>query len=212
VPLPPHSYLFPRISPDGKTLAIEIEGATHNLYTYDLARGVLTKITTDGVSHAPVWTPDGGNLCFRSWKAGTMTMWEMPWDRSRPEQRITTVGQSQSPVSVSPDGRFLAFNQGSPGTGLDVWVMPLTGEDRTPRPFVRSKFAEGSAKFSPDGKWVTYCSNESGKPQAYVQPWPGPGAIVQISTCRTRPGNIPELGEADREQTISGPGSLGCYS
>ena len=67
--------------------AIKIEGER----AYDLARDVLTKITTDGVSHAPVWTPDGANLCFRSWKAGTMTMWEMPWDRSRPEQRILAV-------------------------------------------------------------------------------------------------------------------------
>jgi serine/threonine-protein kinase len=182
LPLPPRSYLFPRISPDGNSLALEVEGATHNLYTYDLARDVLTKITTDGLSHAPVWTPDGANLCFRSWRAGTMTMWQMPWDRSRPEERLTLAGASQSAVSVSPDGRFLAFNQMEPGTGSDVWMLPLKGDDRKPQPFVKSAFAEASPKFSPDGKWVAYCSNESGKPQAYVQPWPGPGPKLQLSS------------------------------
>src|ERR1051325_8242947 len=77
LPLPQRSYLFPRISPDQKTLAVEVEGATHNLYAYDFGRGVMTKRTPDGRSPAPVWTPDGKQLCFRSWKAGSMTMWRM---------------------------------------------------------------------------------------------------------------------------------------
>ncbi len=182
LPLPPRSYLFPRISPDGKTLAVEVEGATHNLYSYDFARDVMTQVTTDGLSHAPVWTPDGQNICYRSWTAGTMTMWEMPSDRSRPEERVTMVGAQQSAVSVSPDGRYLAYNQMEPGTGSDVWVVPLQGDDREPRPFVKTKFGEASPKFSPDGKWVAYCSNESGKAQVYVQPWPGPGPKIQLSS------------------------------
>jgi Tol biopolymer transport system component len=97
-PLPldePDSYLFPRISPDGKTIAFEIEGATHNLYSWDVARQVTTTLTTDGLSHAPLWTPDGRNICYRSWKAGTMTMWEMPSDHSREAERLTTVGAAE---------------------------------------------------------------------------------------------------------------------
>jgi dipeptidyl aminopeptidase/acylaminoacyl peptidase len=201
LPLKPASYLFPRVSPDGKTLAVEIEGATHNLYSYDFARTVLTKLTTDGLSHAPVWTPDSKDICFRSWKAGTMTMWEMPADRSHPEERLTTVGARQSVVSVSPDGRYLAYNQmadmsaGSAkaematggdveamGTGSDIWVLPLQGDDRKPRRFKGSRFDEASPKFSRDGKWVAYCSNESGRTEVYVEPWPGPGWKIQLSS------------------------------
>ena len=201
LPLKPASYLFPRISPDAKSLAVEIEGATHNLYRYDFARTVMTKLTTDGLSHAPVWTPDGKDICFRSWKAGTMTMWEMPADQSHSEVRLTTIGARQSAVSVSPDGRYLAYNQmadmGVPsaqadtgmsgdmeamGTGSDIWVLPLQGDDRTPRRFKGSKFDEASARFSRDGKWLAYCSNESGKTEVYVEPWPGPGWKIQLSS------------------------------
>jgi serine/threonine-protein kinase len=181
LPLPPRSYLFPRISPDGKQLAFEVEGVNHDLYAYDPDRGVTTKMTTDGVSHAPVWTPDGKHLAFRSWKAGTMTMWWMPSDRSGPEERLTTVGARQSVVSFSPDGRYMAYTQTEPGTGTGIWMLPLQG-DRTPQPFVKAKFRDGSGRFSPDGKWVAYCSPESGRAEVYVQPWPGPGPKIQISS------------------------------
>jgi eukaryotic-like serine/threonine-protein kinase len=205
VPLPPRSYLFPRISPDGTSIVVEVEGATHNLYSYDLARTVLTQLTTDGLSHAPLWTPDGQNICYRSWKAGTMTMWSMPADQSRQGERLTTVGARQSAVSVSPDGRYLAYNQmaeptpgsgmagggmaeegnggeSSMGTGTDIWILPLQGADRTPRAFKQSTFDEASAKFSPDGKWVAYCTNRTGRSEVYVEPWPGPGMRIQLSS------------------------------
>jgi serine/threonine-protein kinase len=181
LPLPVRSYLFPRVSPDGSHLAFEIEGVNHDLYTYDPDRGVTTKMTTDGVSHAPVWTPDGKRLAFRSWKAGTMTMWWMPADRSAPEERLTTIGARQSLVSFSPDGRYASFDQMEfPGTGSDVWILPMQG-DRTPKPLVKSKFMEGSARFSPDGNWVAYCSLESGRAEVWVQLWPGPGPKIQVS-------------------------------
>jgi hypothetical protein len=182
LPLPVRSYLFPRISPDSKQIAFEVEGVNHDLYLHDPEREVTTKLTTDGVSHAPVWTPDGKRIAFRSWKAGTMTMWWMPADRSGPEERLTMVGARQSLVSFSPDGRYATFNQmDTGGTRTDVWMLPMTG-DRTPQPFVKSKFREGSARFSPDGKWVAYCTDESGRNEVFVQPWPGPGPKIQISS------------------------------
>ncbi|MBM3312928.1 MAG: hypothetical protein FJY80_15645, partial [Candidatus Aminicenantes bacterium] len=215
LPLPPRSYLFPRISPDAKTIAVEVEGATHNLYSWDIARGVLTKLTTDGLSHAPVWMPDGKNICFRSWKSGTMTMWSMPSDQSGTEKRLTMVGARQSAVSVSRDGRWLAFNQmgevpsgqsmeemdaGSGmvtrGTGSDIWILPLQGDDRQPRPFANRKFDEASPKFSSDGKLVAYCSNEEGRPEVYVQPWPGPGWKIKLSS---EGGTDPLFCRGDRE-------------
>jgi serine/threonine-protein kinase len=181
LPLPPASYLYPRLSPDGRYLAVEIEGPNHDLYIYDFARSVLTKMTTDGLSHDPVWTPDGKRIVFRSWQAGGMTMWTMPADRSAAATRLDPTGTRQSPVSISPDGRFLAFDQKDIESGDDAWVLPLAGGEAA-QPVARSRFDEGSAKFSPDGRWVAYSSAESGRPQIYIQPFPGPGPKVQVSS------------------------------
>jgi serine/threonine-protein kinase len=181
LPLPPRAYLHPRLSPDGRQVALEIEGPGHNLFTYDLDRGTLTKLTFDGVSHWPLWTPEGKRLTFRSWRTGSFTMWWMPADRSAGEERLTEIGAMQSPASWSPDGRVVTFNQISAETGPDVWVLEMTAE-RKPRPFAQTRFAEGSPKFSPDGKWIAYCSNESGRLEVYAQPYPGPGPKIQIST------------------------------
>ena len=83
LPLKPRSYLHPRLSPDGRQLAYEVEGASHDIFTYDFARGdEPTRMSFDGASHWPLWTPDGQRLTFRSWKTGTMTMWWMPADQS----------------------------------------------------------------------------------------------------------------------------------
>jgi serine/threonine-protein kinase len=180
--LPRRSYLHPRLSPDGQQLAIEVEGPTHDLFTYDFARGVFTKVTFDGLSHWPFWTPRGDRLTFRSMRTGSMSMWWMPADRSGPEERLTEIGQWQTGASWSPDGKALAFTTANdPETAPDVYVLPLEG-DRTPRPLAKSRFAEAAPRFSPDGRWVAYGSNESGRPEIYVQPWPGPGPKIQIST------------------------------
>jgi serine/threonine-protein kinase len=180
LPLPPASYLYPRISPDGLTMAVEIEGPNHDFYFYDFARTVLSKVTTDGLSHDPVWSPDGARVAYRSWQARGMTLWWMRSDRSGAAERLDPAGTRQSPVSFSPDGHFLAFDQKDPETRDDVWVLPLLG-DSTPRPVARTRFGEGSMKFSPDGRWVAYSSDESGRPEVYVQAFPGPGLRVQIS-------------------------------
>jgi len=181
LPLPPRSYLHPRLSPNGRQMAIEVEGASHDIFTYDIARGALTKMSFDGASHWPTFTPDGRGLTFRSWKTGTMTMWSMPADQSGPPTLLTGVGSMQSPESWSPDGSALAFTQmDDPASGSDIYVLPLGG-DRTPFPVVRTKFSEGSPKFSPDGRWLAYSSNESGRSEVYVMAYPGPGAKIQIS-------------------------------
>jgi serine/threonine-protein kinase len=181
LPLPPRSYLYPHLSPDGKQLALEIEGPSHNFYLYDFARGVLTKMTLDGLSHAPVWSPDGKRIGFRSWKLGGMTMWSMPADRSAPEERLLDAKGMQSVVSWSPDGNYIAYVDMFPETRSDVLVLPLKGEHK-PIPLAHTSYYEGSPKFSPDGKWVVYCSNESGRAEVFVQPFPGPGPKIQIST------------------------------
>jgi len=181
LPLAPASYLYPRISPDGQNLAVEIEGPNHDFYLYDFARTVLSKVTTDGMSHDPVWSPDGRLLAFRSWQVGGMTMWAMPADRSSGPRRLDSKGTRQSPVSFSPDGQYLAFDQKDARTNDDVWVLPMANTE-APRAVAQSRFNEGSAKFSPDGKWIAYSSDESGRPEIYVQAFPGPGLKLQVSS------------------------------
>jgi hypothetical protein len=180
LPLKPSSYLHPRLSPDGRRLAYEIEGASHDIFTYEFARGTTTRMSLDGASHWPLWTPDGRSLTFRSWKTGTMTMWSMPADQSGPSQLLTNIGSMQSPESWSPDGKRLAFTQmDDPQSGSDIYVLPLDG-DRKPQAFWRTKFSEGSPKFAPNGKWMAYSSNESGQPEVYVSAYPA-GEKIPIS-------------------------------
>jgi serine/threonine-protein kinase len=178
--LPPEPYLHPRLSPDERQLAIEVEGASHDLWSYDFNRGVLSKLTLDGASHWPLWSPRGDQLTFRSWKTGTMTIWSMPAYPGAPASLLTDVGSMQSPESWSPDGSTLAFTQmDDASTGSDIYV--LTAGDRQPRSLIHTKFFEGSPKFSPDGKWIAYASNESGRSEVYAMAYPGPGARLQIS-------------------------------
>ncbi len=181
VPLPFRSYLHPRLSPDGVKLAIEIEGADHDIYVYDFRSGVLSNLTTDGVSHWPVWSPDGRDIGYRSGVMGRFRLWQVPADRSRAPRQVPAAGFSQSAESYSPDGRAMAYTAAQPGAPPKVTVVQLDG-DPAPRPIDNSKYAQGSPKFSPDGHWLAYCSNESGKPQVYVQAFPGPGAKIQISS------------------------------
>jgi Tol biopolymer transport system component len=181
LPVPPRSYLHPRLSPDERRLAIEIEGPSHDLYTYDLERGTLTKISFDGASHWPTWTPKGDRLTFRSWKTGKMTMWWMNADRSGTAELLANLAENVSPESWSPDGRWLAFTQMETPVKMDVYVMEVS--DHKPRAVTsQNRFANGSPKFSPDGNWLAFCSNESGRPEVYVVAHPGPGPKIQIST------------------------------
>ena len=180
LPLPPRSYLHPRFSPDMRQLAIEIEGPNHDFYLYDFGRGVLSKMTTDGVSHWPVWSPDGTQLVYRSGPMMRWRMWRVPADRSRPAEQMPGTGISQNAESWSPDGHAIAYTAITPELGSHIMVESLEGDHQS-RPFVDTKAPSGSPKFSPDGRWLAYCSNESGKAQVYVQAFPGPGAKIQVS-------------------------------
>ena len=177
---PERAYLHPRLSPDDRRLAVEIEGPVHDFWTYEFERGVMSKVTLEGLSHWPLWTPDGSRLTFRRWVNGAFTMWSIPADRSTPAQRLTEVGRMQSPGSWTPDGRIVAFTQVSFDTGADVFVMDMA--DRMPRALVQTQFSEGAPRFSPDGHYLAYTSNESGRNEIYVQAYPGPGPKVQVST------------------------------
>jgi serine/threonine-protein kinase len=180
LPLPSRSYLHPRISPDGRRLAIEVEGSSHDVFVYDFASGVLTNFTADGISHWPIWSPDGKRIGYRSGPMGRFQLFQMPSDRSGRAERVDTPATSASTESYDPTGRAMAYTDSTYGRNSKVMITLLDGSAQ-PQPLEDSKFAQGSAKFSPNGRWLAYCTNESGRPQVYVKGFPG-GAKIQIST------------------------------
>jgi dipeptidyl aminopeptidase/acylaminoacyl peptidase len=95
-------------------------------------------------------------------------------------ERLAPGQYAQIPRSWSPDGQILAFHENNPTTGKDIWVLRLS--DHKAEPFLRTPFNEGGPVFSPDGHWLAYISDESGRPEIYVKPYPGPGGKWQIST------------------------------
>jgi len=126
-------------------------------------------------------TPDGKRVTFGLSKKGAMNLFWKLADGSGAEERLTESEWNQWPTSWSPDGRTLAFEEVRTDTGYDIWVLPLEGE-RTPRPFEKTASSEWGAVFSPDGHWLAYVSTESGLPEIYVKPFPGPGGKWQVST------------------------------
>ena len=179
--VPPRGYYMPRLSPDGQRLALFTQG-DRNVWVYDLNRGTLTRLTTDGQSAAPIWTPDGKRLVYESTTEGFQNLFWKAADGSGAAERLTTSGADQRAASWTPDGGTLAFVQGDPATRTDIWTLSVTGTDRAPRPLLNTAAGEWDPDFSPDGRWIAYTSNESGRPEIYVQPYPGPGPKHQISS------------------------------
>ena len=157
-------------------------GIQSDIWVYDIGRGTLSRLTFDGASNFPLWSPDGKRIAFQSARErkGLNLFWK-PADGSGPEERLTTSEHNQLLHSWSPDGQVMAFGDIDPTTGYDLWVLPLAG-DRKPRVFLRTPFNERGVRFSPDGRWLAYVSDESGRYEIYVQPFPGPGGKWQIST------------------------------
>jgi serine/threonine protein kinase/Tol biopolymer transport system component len=180
---PMRPYDSPRLSPDGRRVAVAIADQETQTWLYDIPRETLTRLTFEGNTNAyPIWTPDGTRITFSSNKDGagpTNIFWQLA-DGSGGLERLSTSEYIQTPHSWSADGRLLALIEVDPGTGVDIWVLRMG--DRKAQPFLRTPFTEGAARFSPDGRWLAYISDESGRYEIYMQPYPGPGGKWQIST------------------------------
>ena len=178
-------YASPVISPDGRTIVTTLETATYDVWQLDLDRDTMSRVSYGGDDSNNLWTADGHRIIWSSSRSGHVNLYWAPADNSSGEERLTSSTDEQFPTSVSPDGHWVAVTQQRRETSSDIMLIPLAG-NHIAQPFLTSRFNESSMFFSPDGKWVTYLSNESGRDELYLRPFPGPGGKWQISTDGAR--------------------------
>jgi len=191
----PGLYGFPRFSPDGKRLAFSVgDGHNHeDIWVRDLDRGTASRVTLlPGQNQWPVWTPDGKNLVFSSLNPSAPGIYSIRADGSGVAQRLTDGKTWQTQQSISPDGTRLAMSQTGPGGSVEIWTAPLEGEAGQPRlgraePFLQTPFNTILPAFSPDGRWLAYCTSEPGKEGLWVVPFPGPGGGWLVSSRGSAP-------------------------
>jgi len=174
-------YQTPRLSPDGKRIATVITAdGNADIWVHDLERDTQTRLTFDEARDLyPVWSPDGRYVYFTSSRGGKWGIYRKRSDGSGDEDLVMESEVETDVYSVSPDGRFLAYHDQS--TAGDPWVLPLDGEKREPRRVFQSGSADGDPVFSPDGRWISYDSDESGRWEVYVRPVEGGGGKWQVS-------------------------------
>ena len=177
---PPGAYVTPRLSPDGRKLLVTMEAQTSDVWLHDITAGTLSQVTFDAGAVFPVWTPDGQRATFSSNKEGALNLfWTQIFQRG-PAERLASSQNVQVPGSWSRDGRMLAFVEHESRNGRDVWLMTLDG-DRARRPFLNSPFDESAPRFSPDGRWIAYVSNESGRTEVYLRSVDDPARKQPVS-------------------------------
>jgi len=173
------------LSPDGKRALVSVfDRDAHNgrLWIYDLARNLRSRFTFDPANEADgIWSPDGSQIVFSSTRKGHDDLYRKLVSGAGAEELLYADGQSKVPTSWSPDGKAVMYDStDNPQTGYDLWVLPLEGE-RKPFPFLKTPFNESHGQFSPDGHWVAYQSDESGRLEIYVAPFPAAGGKRQVS-------------------------------
>jgi serine/threonine-protein kinase len=180
----PKAYSRPRLSPDGTRLAMDY-GATNptsDIWIHDLERGATTRLTFASITDmAPIWSPDGKDIIFGSLRdASVPNLHRKAADGSGEAERLTESNAAQFPCSISPDGKWLIYQEEGPRTNWDLFSLSLeSGETEV---YLKTDFPEGAAEFSSDGRWVAYSSSESGRFEVYVRPFPAGGGKWQIST------------------------------
>ncbi len=172
LPAPPRAYVQPRLSPDGKRIAVFASDQELDLWLSDLGP-TLTRLTSaPGVDYFPAWTPDGHRLIFSSQSTSAGNLFSQAADGAGAVERLTESPNLQQPTGISPDGRSLIFTETSPKTGPDVMQLDLNGTRRVSA-LVQSEFAERNGIVSPDGQWLAYESNEnSSRFEIFVRPFP----------------------------------------
>ena len=179
---PDATQVDPALSPDGRLVAVErVAQGNTDLWLIDATR--TTRFTFDPAQdRLPVWSPDGRRLVFSRLRGGIFDLYQKPANGAGAEALLLASPESKSATSWSPDGRSLLYVNSPPTTSRDVWVLPMAGDPK-PFPFLNSTFSEVWSVYSPDGHWVAYGSDESGRYEIYVRPFPGPGGQWQVSTA-----------------------------
>ncbi len=182
----PGGYHEPSLSSDGKKVLVgRSDGATQDIYLLDVTRGNATRLTFDpGNEGTACLSPDGSQVFFYSNKSGQSSIYRKASSGAGSDELLYK-GEVSSPFpgNIAQDGKYLVFEMdGGPRTKIDLWVMPLAG-DGAPFPYLQTAFVEAHPQFSPDGRWIAYTSDESGRAEVYVQSFPISGGKWQISTA-----------------------------
>jgi Tol biopolymer transport system component len=172
---PPGIMTLPAISPDGGTVAVtrvDLQSGFNVVWLHDLAHGTDLRFTLGLSDFGPVWSQDGRQILYTSNRAGNWSLWRKPASGTGNAELLYQAPLLAVATDWSRDGRFVIFQTPDPTTGFHIWVLPLSG-DRKPYPFLQSPSTELLGKLSPDGRWLAYQSNETGRFEIYVQAFPG---------------------------------------
>jgi Tol biopolymer transport system component len=177
------SLYSPRVSPDGRQVAYsrETQGKT-DIWVQDDARASRMTFGT-GFSAYPVWSPDGSRLAFQSGVGTTAGAYQKPTNGAQTQELLLPTKKPVFISSWSADGQYLLYFIVNSGTGLDLWVLPMTGT-RKPFAFLQSPFTKVWGQFSPDGRWVAYQSLESGRFEIYVRRFVVPGGTADSTAAQ----------------------------
>ena len=145
-------------------------------------KGGFSRFTFDpATDRDAVWSPDGSRIVFASNREGVTNLYLKPASGAGNEELLLKTDLTKAPTDWSADGRFIVYSIIDPKTKSDLWVLPLFG-DQKPFPFLQTEFNERNGRFSPDGRWIAYASDESGAYQIYVQSFPTSGGKFPVST------------------------------
>ncbi|HJW14362.1 MAG TPA: protein kinase [Thermoanaerobaculia bacterium] len=199
----PGDYSDTMLSPGGDRLAYVVRdtrGGKDDIWVRDLARGASSRFTFDPASDiSPLWSPDGKTIVFSSDRGGQYDLYTKAAGGGGQEQPLLRSDEQKFAHSWTRDGRYIAYQSLGKKTGWDLWVLPTFG-DKKPILFLQTPFNEQRPAFSPDGKWLAYQSNESGRAEIYVQNFPGPGGKWQVSTA----GGVEPSWRADGKELYYG--------
>jgi serine/threonine-protein kinase len=180
--------LYPRVSPDGTRIALDIASANRDIWTWEIERKTLTRLTFDpAVDMYPTWTPDGRRIVFSSSRSGSTNLYSQTADGTGDAERLTESPNFPIPNAVTPDGSRLVFRENGPVTANDLLLIPLA-PPRQPQPLLKTMFSERNAAISPDGHWIAFDSTESSpRAEIYVRPFPDVNSgRSQVSTAGGR--------------------------